>query len=92
MATGNRFLTASQFKLGTTASGNSDWMVKRSPMVSMQVMPPYIFIRYTAIVTTTMATNEPGIFFENLGVTAMMMILMMLTIVFHQLMLPKWWK
>ena len=89
MATGNKFLMASQFSEGTTASGNSELIVKRSPMVSIQSMPPYTFIRYTAIVTTIMAIREPGTFFENLGVMAMMTTLMILTIVFHQFTVSK---
>ena len=92
MATGNKFLIASQSNLGTTASGNCDWMVKRSPMVSMQVIPPYVFIRYTAIVTTMMAISEPGIFFENRGVSAIIRTLTMLTMAFHQLTVSKWRK
>ena len=44
-ATGNKFLMASQFNVGTTASGSSELIVKRSPMVGMQSIPPYIFIR-----------------------------------------------
>ena len=35
------------------------------------------------------AISDPGIFFGELGVIAMIMILAMLTIVFHQLMVSK---
>ena len=35
-----RIRLASQSRAGTTASGNSDLMVKRSPMVGMQSIPP----------------------------------------------------
>lgn len=40
IATGNNSLIASQSNAGTTASGNSDLMVKRSPIVWMQSIPP----------------------------------------------------
>ena len=36
-----------------------------------------------------MATNEPGIFFEKRGVRAMITMLAMLTMVFHQFTLSK---
>ena len=45
IATGNNSLIASQSNAGTTASGNSDLMVKRSPIVWMQSIPPKVFIR-----------------------------------------------
>ena len=92
MATGNRFFTASQLRVGTVASGKAAWMLKRSPIVSMQVMPPYCLRHHTATVTRTMATNEPGIFFENFGVTAMMKMLTTLTMKFHQFTVSKWSK
>ena len=38
-------LIASQSRAGTTASGNSDLIVKRSPIVWMQSIPPKVFIR-----------------------------------------------
>ena len=89
MATGNKFFIASQSRAGITASGSSARMLKRSPMVSIQSMPPYTFISQTATVTTMMAISDPGIFFENRGVMAMMKILTILTIVFHQLTVSK---
>ena len=46
-------------------------------------------MRYTAIVTTIIAIKDPGIFFENLGVTAIIITLTILTIVFHQLIVSK---
>ena len=58
----------------------------------MQVTPPYSFRKYTATVTRMMATNEPGIFFENFGVMAMMMMLTMLAAKFHQFTESKWRK
>ena len=45
IATGNNSLIASQSRAGTTASGNSDLIVKRSPIVWMQSIPPKVFIR-----------------------------------------------
>ena len=92
IATGNKSLMASQLSAGMVASGNSDLIVKRSPMVSMVSIPAYVFNKYTTAVTTMMAIREPGIFFENRGVMAIMMILAILTIVFHQLIVSKWRK
>ena len=89
MATGNKSLMASQLRVGMAASGNSDLMVKRSPMVSMESMPAYVFNTYTPIVTTIIAIREPGIFFENRGVMAIMMMLRILTTAFHQLTVSK---
>ena len=40
IATGNNSLIASQLRAGTTASGNSDLIVNRSPIVWMQSIPP----------------------------------------------------
>ncbi len=65
MATGNKSLMASQLRVGMAALGNSDLMVKRSPMVSMESMPAYVFNTYTPIVTTIIAIREPGIFFRK---------------------------
>ena len=39
-----------------------------------------------------MDINEPGIFFENLGVMAMMNTLTTLTMAFHQFTVSKWRK
>ena len=41
------------------------------------------------MVTKTMATSDPGIFFENLGVMAMMNTLAKLTMAFHQFTVSK---
>ena len=82
---GEQVLYRFPIQAGITASGSSARMLKRSPMVSIQSMPPYTFISQTATVTTMMAISDPGIFFENRGVMAMMKMLTILTIVFHQL-------
>ena len=88
-ATGNRFLMASQLSAGISAFGSCELMEKRSPIVSILSMPRKLFKHHTPMVTSIIATNEPGIFFEILGVTAIIMTLVTLTMKFHQLTVLK---
>lgn len=67
-ATGNRLRITSQSIAGMAAAGNSARIVKRSPMVSTPSMPAYVRSAQTPAVSTTMATSDPGIRRENLGV------------------------
>ncbi|MPM37379.1 hypothetical protein SDC9_83990 [bioreactor metagenome] len=55
----------------------------------MESTPTYVLSTYTNKVMAMIAISDPGIFLENLGVIAMIMILAMLIIVFHQLMVSK---
>ena len=65
---------------GTCMLGISLLTLKRSPMVSIDVMPQYCFSSKAAIVMTMMATSEPGIFLLNLGVMAIIITLTIPTI------------
>ena len=55
---------------GTCASGSSPEMEKRSPIVSMLLMPAKFFNRSATTVMRIIATSEPGIFLLNFGVMA----------------------
>jgi len=89
IAAGSKPFIASQFSVGTSAPGNCAFILKRSPIVSMESTPTYVLSTYTNKVMAMIAISDPGIFLENLGVIAMIMILAILTIVFHQLMVSK---
>ena len=85
-ATGNRLRITSQSIAGMAAAGNSARIVKRSPMVSTPSIPAYVRSAQTPAVSTTMATSDPGIRRENLGV------LHSPTARFAQSTEPKWRK
>ena len=87
-----RPLIVSHDNSGTTASGSSDEMLKRSPMVSMVVMPAYCFSSSTTMVITMMAISEPGMRLLNLGVVAMMAMLASPTPVLQGSMWVRFWK
>ena len=64
----------------------------RSPIVSTVSTPAYVFNRYTAVVITTMATSEPGTFFDSRGVKTIMAMLTTPTPAVHksmELICPK---
>ena len=67
-----RLLMVSHDRAGTVASGSSEWMLKRSPMVSMEVMPAYCLSSRATTVMMMIATSEPGTFLLKRGVRAMM--------------------
>ena len=89
MAGDIRLWMVSQVIPGTATSGSSELMLNRSPIVAMLSMPAYFFRRKTMTVISTMAMSEPGIFFENFGVMAMIKILNTPTSVDHQSMVWK---
>ena len=91
-ATGNRLRITSQSIAGMAAAGNSARIVKRSPMVSTPSMPAYVRSAQTPAVSTTMATSDPGIRRENLGVRTISRMLPIPTARFAQLTEPKWRK
>ena len=75
MAVGNRPFSPSQVILGTVRGGmlafiSPNW----SPMV-LTCMSVWALRKYTPTVMTMMATSDPGIFLDTLGVRAMMMML-----------------
>ena len=53
-------LIVSHDSSGTTAPGSCDEMLKRSPIVSILVMPAYCFSSKAATVIRMIATSEPG--------------------------------
>src|SRR5574344_297921 len=68
-------LMVSHERAGNVASGSSEWMLKRSPIVSMVVTPAYCLSNKAATVMIIIATNEPGTFLLTRGVSAMIMTL-----------------
>ena len=74
-AAGKRLLTTAQLISGMATPGSEALIWNRSPIVSIEVIPAYFRNRNTMMVITTMATNEPGTFFENRGVRNMITIL-----------------
>ena len=69
---------------GTCTSGMALLTLKRSPMVSMLVMPAYCLRSRAAMVITMIATSEPGIFLLNFGVMAIITTLTMPTSEHHR--------
>ena len=75
IAGATRLFIVSHVITGTCTSGMALLTLKRSPMVSMLVMPAYCFRSRAAMVITMIATSEPGIFLLNFGVMAMIITL-----------------
>ena len=79
-------------KAGILNEGRPEGNSYKSPIVLIESTPAYFFKIHVTTVIMMIANNEPGIFFEILGVNAIIKMLSIPINNAHQLIFERFWK